>query len=140
MNLVSSNWAETDPAASDIRFLQDWWDGYGSFQIHFRRSDTPVAIETVGWRCRKYDEYVMIHVFVKRLVVEEPPQRGKILRELQRIISQNKDQLLVGGVKKNSQMQIVQINDEILSSSVADVWHSVMRVRIHYWKLDITQY
>jgi len=137
-NLVSSNWSITNPASADIRFLQDWWDGYGSYQIHFRESDTPVSIQNVGWRYRTYDEYVMIHVFVKRIAAQEPPERASIVREIQRIISQNKDQLLLGGVKRNSLMQIIQVNDEVLSSAVTNVWHSIMRVRIHYYKVDVS--
>lgn len=138
MNFVSGHWAETNPAVTDVRFLQDWYDGYGAYQIHFRESDTPVAVQTLGWRYRAYDEYVMLHVFVKRNMAQEPPERANMLRELQRIISQNKDKLPLGGVTKNSQMQIVQINDEILSNAVANVWHSIMRIRIHYWKVDIS--
>jgi len=154
MNFVAGKWAETNPVAAQIRFLQDWYDGYGSYQIHFRESDTPVTAQTLGWRYRSYDDYVMVHIFVRRNVPEEPPERGNIVRELQRIISQNRDTLLAGTTtgftdaytnrfvnittpgKRNTQMQIVQINDEILTNAVTTVWHSIMRVRIHYWKVD----
>jgi len=158
-NFVINNWAETNPAAGEIRFLEDWWDGYGDYQIHFRESDTPIAVQGLGWRYRAYDDYVMVHVFARRNAAQEPPQRDNMVRELQRIVSLNRDQLTLGGlpgggftsaytdrfvntpgtgVKKSSQMQIVQINDEILTNAVFTVWHSMMRIRIHYWKVDLT--
>jgi len=135
-NMIISNWTETNPAAASIKFAQDWWDGYGSFQIHFRRQDTPINVQNIGWRYRAYDDYVMIHVFVRRNVAQEPIERQNIVREIQRIIGQKKDQLTLAGVTKNSYMEIVQMNDDVLSSSVASIWHSIIRVKIHYWKVD----
>lgn len=137
-NLIASNWQEANPAANQIVFGQDWWNAFGSYQIHFRESDTPVYPQNLGWRYRAYDDYVMIHIFVRRNVIQEPVERRNIIREINRIIGQNKDQLLLAGIRKNSYMEIVQINDEILSSSVANIWHSIIRVRIHYWRVDIS--
>jgi hypothetical protein len=135
-NFIIANWTETNPAAAAIKFGQDWWDGFTSYQIHFRRSDVPIVPASIGWKYRAYDDFVMIHVFVKRNVAQEPVQRHNILRELQRIISQKKDQLTLAGTTKNSYMEIVQMNDDIFSSAVASIWHSILRVRIHYWKVD----
>jgi len=134
-NFIVSKWTATTPAAANIRFRNDWWDGYGSYQIHFRNSDTPVRVLNLGWGYRQYDEYVMVHTFAKTSGPEAPVESENMTLEIQRIISENKDQLqLVGSVTKNSTMQIVQINEELLSRATASIWHKIIRVWIKYWK------
>jgi hypothetical protein len=66
---------------------------------------------------------------------DKPIQADAINFEIQRIISENKDQLqLVGSTTKNSAMEIVQINEEQLSQQ-ASIWHTILRVYIRYWKV-----
>jgi hypothetical protein len=134
-NFLVTKWTLGNPAVTDIRFRNNWWDGYGSYQVHVIQSDTPIRVLNLGWNYRQYDEYVMIHSFVRMNSQDKPIQADAINFEIQRIISENKDQLqLVGSTTKNSAMEIVQINEEQLSQQ-ASIWHTILRVYIRYWKV-----
>ena len=134
-DFIVAHWTETNPPAASIRFKLDWYVGYGSYQIHFKDSQTPVSVITLGFGYREYKEYVNIHIFVRTNVTQEPVQRDNIKKEIQRIVSDYKDQLVLAGQVKTSYMEVMNMVNENQSSEEANIWHTIITVCIVYWKI-----
>lgn len=127
-----TNWTETTPARSSIKFGNDWWDGYGSFQIHVIKGRYQRVPQTNDWKKYRYNQQIEIHVFARRNGANKPAEWGNMERQIEKIISQNKTGI-GQGISVGS---ITGFEDMGANDNQKSTWHSMMTCEILYFKVD----
>lgn len=134
MNYMVANWpiaATLQPA--DIKFSTLWWDGYGSYQVHFLDRNVQRSPITVGWNLEQAFDYVDAHIFVRKNSPTRPLELDDIKRSIQSIVMINRrtvPQILTLGA---GAMRVVRTIDEPINTFVTDLWHSNMQLEIWYY-------
>lgn len=128
----SDNWVETDPAYASVKFGNDTWDGNKDYQVHVTRGRYTREPQNNAWNMYRYHHDVEVHVFCRRVVENKPDQWGKMERQIEKIISQNKTAFGQGITVGSISGFEVPANDSNLKTR----WHSMMTVSLLYHKVD----
>jgi len=134
LNFIKGNWPDSTALikSTDIKFSTLWWDGYGSYQIHFLDRNIQRQPYVLGWNMDYAEDYVDMHIFVRKNSPTRPLELDDIKRSAESIIMpfrRNVPQISAGAAC----MKILRTVDAPINSFVHDLWHSVLQVYIQYY-------
>jgi hypothetical protein len=135
MNYMVANWPNITATvkSTDIKFSNFWWDGYGSYQVHFLDRNVQRNPLVLGWQMEQAFDYVDAHIFVRKNSPTRPAELDDIKRSIQSVVMLNRrtvPQILTTGA---AAMRVVRTVDEPLRSFVTDLWHSVLQIEVMYY-------
>jgi hypothetical protein len=138
-NFVQTNWPTSGVlvTGSQIKFRNLWWDGYGSYQIHFLDRNVPRRPQTLGWNWEQASDFVDCHIFVRKNTRVRPLELDDMKRSLETIIFLNRTNVPIIG-PNNAWMHVLRTTDVPVADAVTDVWHAVVQVEIGYWLASTT--
>jgi hypothetical protein len=138
-NWAATNWPDSTALvkASQIKFRNLWWDGYGSYQIHFLDRSVNRAPMVLGWQYEYAFDYVDAHIFVRKNTRTRPPELDDIKRSLESIIMINRTNMPVIG-PVGGYMRVMRTVDLPVRDAVTDVWMAVVQIEIRYFLATTT--
>lgn len=139
-NLITTNWTETSPALDDgtrltgVTFNFDWFDDLGEFQGSFIHPYTSSDPENIGWTYMYNEMTIDIHLWVKQLTEEHPAMCGRLVKEIERILDDNKTALYTSdGISLILHTGFGEIPEE---DNTSTLWHSVMNVVVIFRRVE----
>lgn len=135
LNYMIANWPNgtAQIQTSDIKFSTLWWDGYGSYQIHFRDRTVQRNPLVLGWGVEQAFDYVDAHIFVRKNSPTQPLELDDIKRSIQSVVMINRRTVPQITTTGAAVMRVMRTVDEPIHSFVTDLWHSVMSLEITYY-------
>jgi hypothetical protein len=138
-DLFTSNWAETSPPLDDgtrltgVTFNFDWYDGLGEFQVSLKSPITTTEPENIGWTMFRNDMFVEVHVWTKQLSEVHPQKCANIVKEIQRILDDNKQALASSGM---SYLWLSAFEEIPEGDATVTLWHYVASVNILFRRVE----
>lgn len=133
-NFVQANWPSSGVlvVGSQIKFRNLWWDGYGSYQIHFLDRAVDRKPMSIGWQYEYATDYVDAHIFVRKNTRTRPIEMDDIKRSLEQLIQVNRRNVpllapVAGG------MRVIRSLDVPVRDAVTDLWMAVVQIEIRYF-------
>ena len=139
MSLTLKNWAAANwPDATalvkstQIKFRNLWWDGYGSYQIHFLDRSVDRSPLVIGWQFETATDFVDAHIFVRKNTRTRPIELDDIKRSLESIIQINRRNVPTIG-PNGGYMRVIRTVDIPVRDAVTDLWMAVVQIEILYF-------
>jgi hypothetical protein len=134
-NFVKSNWPPTSMLdKSKIKFGNKWYNGYGSFHIHFRESNIPEIPISIGWQYSHVSDFIEIHFWAQKNNMSIIPQElDDMKRSVAYIIQTNMTQFPIT-MPLGSSISVIREETFQEQQPMASLWHAVMIVEVSYWK------
>lgn len=125
----SASWTETDPARADVKFGNNAYDGYGSYQVQVMHIADIKEDDTLGGRSQEITGTYAIHVWVRTGTRNtKPAQLGKIKRQINKIIVLNRGSL-ASGIRD---IEVPEWSNDQPQNPDRTLWHTVGRTRVNY--------
>lgn len=144
-DLLFAQWNITNPAKGTtatapgspekVLFGLGWFGGVKSiYEIHCQHVTTTASPISNGWNYRQYTTTVNVHTFVRRVGTSEPSTLLNMQNEVERILSQKKNDL--GQGVKPMKFTGWGNADDPEDIGTISYWHRVGTVEVTYFKVD----
>ena len=116
------------PTLDQIKFFNEWHDESSDYQISVISFETDVELASTSLILDN-SKIIELHIIVRSLSEEEPPEVGDIQKEIERIITQNPIGLKDQGI---ALIQILDYRQIFEGDNTSTIWHFVFDIQLFY--------